>query len=201
MSVSQGQLSEYWPGWLSGLVLAILIVAYFWVTGRMLASSGRITQLIDRWRYGRTADELPASAEELAAAMRAATAEAFGATAIRERSIEPQLVAPRPRSAIGWLGHVAFLVGLALGGRLTNPGAPLTWSLGNGVWDGFVSSQSLPLLLLFAGVLVGFGTRMAGGCTIGHGLCGMSRLQRGSWASGIAFFAAGVMLWLALAGP
>jgi uncharacterized protein len=200
MSVSQGQLSQYWPGWLSGLVLGILIVAYFWVTGRMLASSGRITQLIDRWRHGGTADELPASAEELAAAMRLATTEAFGATAIQERSMQPQLVAWRPPSAITWLGHLAFLVGLGLGGRLANPGAPLRWSLGSGVWDGFVSNEGLPLLLLFAGVLVGFGTRMAGGCTIGHGLCGMSRGQSGSWASGLAFFAAGVMLWLAVAG-
>jgi uncharacterized membrane protein YedE/YeeE len=52
----------------------------------------------------------------------------------------------------------------------------------------------LPYLLLFAGVLVGFGTRMAGGCPIGHGLCGMAQGQAGSWAAGLAFFAAGVGL-------
>jgi uncharacterized membrane protein YedE/YeeE len=48
-------------------------------------------------------------------------------------------------------------------------------------------------VLLGAGVLVGFGTRMAGGCTSGHGLCGVSRLQKGSLLSTVAFFGAGVV--------
>ena len=32
-------------------------------------------------------------------------------------------------------------------------------------------------LVAAAGLLVGFGTRMAGGCTSGHGVCGMARLS------------------------
>ena len=31
--------------------------------------------------------------------------------------------------------------------------------------------------LIFAGLLVGFGTRMGAGCTSGHGICGLSRLS------------------------
>jgi uncharacterized membrane protein YedE/YeeE len=41
------------------------------------------------------------------------------------------------------------------------------------------------------GLLVGFGTRMAGGCTSGHGVCGLSRLSRRSLAAVAAFMAAG----------
>ena len=42
-------------------------------------------------------------------------------------------------------------------------------------------------ILLGGGVLVGFGTRMAGGCTSGHGLSGCSRLQPGSLVATATF--------------
>ena len=33
------------------------------------------------------------------------------------------------------------------------------------------------VVIILAGLLVGFGTRLANGCTSGHGVCGMSRLS------------------------
>lgn len=36
-------------------------------------------------------------------------------------------------------------------------------------------SDRSPLLLIIAGLIVGFGTRMGNGCTSGHGVCGISR--------------------------
>ena len=36
-------------------------------------------------------------------------------------------------------------------------------------------SERSPLLIILAGLLVGFGTRMGNGCTSGHGVCGISR--------------------------
>lgn len=45
---------------------------------------------------------------------------------------------------------------------------------------------SNPVLLIAAGLLVGAGTRMANGCTSGHGVCGISRLSlRGIAATAI----------------
>lgn len=35
-------------------------------------------------------------------------------------------------------------------------------------------------VLILAGLLVGFGTRLGSGCTSGHGICGMSRLSKRS---------------------
>jgi len=52
--------------------------------------------------------------------------------------------------------------------------------------------------LLLGGLCVGFGTRMAGGCTSGHGLCGVSRFQPGSLVATVAFFATGVAVSFAL---
>jgi uncharacterized membrane protein YedE/YeeE len=41
--------------------------------------------------------------------------------------------------------------------------------------------------LLIAGVLVGFGTRLSGGCTSGHGVCGLSRFQARSLVAVLTF--------------
>ena len=44
-----------------------------------------------------------------------------------------------------------------------------------------------------AGLLVGFGTRMGGGCTSGHGVCGLGRLSVRSLVAVIVFMAAGMV--------
>ena len=50
---------------------------------------------------------------------------------------------------------------------------------------------SNPLVIIAAGLLVGFGTRMGSGCTSGHGVCGLSRLSMRSLAATLAFMASG----------
>jgi len=46
-------------------------------------------------------------------------------------------------------------------------------------------------VLVVAGLLVGLGTRYSGGCTSGHGVCGLSRLSGRSLVATMAFMAAG----------
>ena len=54
-----------------------------------------------------------------------------------------------------------------------------------------------PILLILAGLLVGIGTRVANGCTSGHGVCGISRLSpRGIVATIIYIGAGGVTVVL-----
>jgi uncharacterized membrane protein YedE/YeeE len=48
-------------------------------------------------------------------------------------------------------------------------------------------------LLLFAGLLVGFGTRLGGGCTSGHGVCGLSRRSLRSLVATVTFMATGAL--------
>lgn len=55
------------------------------------------------------------------------------------------------------------------------------------------------LILLGAGILVGFGSRYAGGCTSGHAITGLSNLELPSLISVIGFFIGGlVMTWILL---
>ena len=76
---------------------------------------------------------------------------------------------------------LSFLVGLPLGAGL------VAWARG-GLDPEFVSWP----LLVIAGVLVGYGTRMGSGCTSGHGVCGISRLSQRSIVATLTFIAAGI---------
>ncbi len=46
-------------------------------------------------------------------------------------------------------------------------------------------------MLVMAGLLVGFGTRMGSGCTSGHGVCGLGRLSIRSLIATLSFMASG----------
>ncbi len=49
------------------------------------------------------------------------------------------------------------------------------------------------LILLISGLLIGFGTRYAGGCTSGHAITGLSSLQLPSLLAVIGFFVGGII--------
>jgi uncharacterized membrane protein YedE/YeeE len=60
-----------------------------------------------------------------------------------------------------------------------------------------VSAPSLSTnwgLIAAAGLLVGFGTRLGGGCTSGHGICGIARLSPRSIAATIIFMTAAIVV-------
>ena len=72
-----------------------------------------------------------------------------------------------------------FLLGLVIGGGIWWHGFGPTFTPRTGF--------SLPLLVL-AGLLVGFGSRIGNGCTSGHGVCGIGRTSGRSLASTMTFF-------------
>jgi uncharacterized membrane protein YedE/YeeE len=47
--------------------------------------------------------------------------------------------------------------------------------------------------LIIAGLLVGFGTQLASGCTSGHGLCGLPRLSLRSFGAVMIFLSTGII--------
>ena len=85
--------------------------------------------------------------------------------------------------------RLAFIVGLLLAGvgaKLFVPDA-VQFSLQAGYGR-----------LIVAGLLVGFGTQLGGGCTSGHGVCGISRISPRSIVATLLFMAAGVVAVLGL---
>jgi hypothetical protein len=88
----------------------------------------------------------------------------------------------REKGELGWKS--VFLLGLVAGGiglAIFMPEQLAEKSL-----------RPLPLMIL-AGLLVGFGTRFGGGCTSGHGVCGIGRLSLRSILGTITFIAVGAL--------
>lgn len=56
-----------------------------------------------------------------------------------------------------------------------------------------ITVKASPWMLIIAGLLVGFGTRLGSGCTSGHGICGISRLSKRSITATALFMAAGMI--------
>jgi hypothetical protein len=101
------------------------------------------------------------------------------------------IFSPRP-GEVAW--RVAFIAGLLAGGVATFFAAPELFAI---TYD-----RTLPVLAV-AGLLVGLGVRLGGGCTSGHGVCGLSRLSPRSLVATLTFITAGaitVYLWRVLAG-
>jgi uncharacterized membrane protein YedE/YeeE len=97
-------------------------------------------------------------------------------------------------SARQW--RLPMLAGLVLGGvlsALSTGGWSPTWDLG--VFDSVIGlGPGGKMAWMFAGGLfIGFGTRLAGGCTSGHGIFGLSNLEAPSLVSTLSFMAAGVI--------
>ena len=93
--------------------------------------------------------------------------------------------------------RLSILLGLFLGGVLSavlHDGSwTTTWDLG--VFDALIGWGPIgKTLWMFAGgVLIGFGTRLAGGCTSGHGICGIARVSKRSFAATAVFMATAIV--------
>ncbi len=97
-------------------------------------------------------------------------------------------------------GAILFLAGIVAGGlvaALTSGQAPVFVDAAHARFFGAGAGGVAALLV--GGALVGFGTAWAGGCTSGHGLVGVSRLQPGSLVATAAFFGTAVAVSFLLA--
>ena len=96
------------------------------------------------------------------------------------------LVSPT-RTDFAW--RLLFAVGLVIG--------VLAYRFSGGSLQDIEITASLPVVIA-AGLLVGFGTQMGGGCTSGHGVCGIARFSVRSIAATVTFIVtAGVTLTIA----
>ncbi|MCC6736363.1 MAG: YeeE/YedE family protein [Bauldia sp.] len=91
------------------------------------------------------------------------------------------LVPIRSREA-GW--RLAFLIALPVGALL---GAWLGPKLFAEITSGTPSLGLAPIAAVGAGLLVGVGTRLGGGCTSGHGICGLARFSGRSLVAVVTF--------------
>ncbi|MEM9487748.1 MAG: YeeE/YedE thiosulfate transporter family protein [Myxococcota bacterium] len=86
------------------------------------------------------------------------------------------------RGEIAW--RLAFVAGLVAGGSGLARVYPVAFP---------ETIAGSPLLLIAAGLLVGVGTRLGGGCTSGHGVCGTARISPRSIVATLTFIAVGAL--------
>jgi len=87
----------------------------------------------------------------------------------------------KPRTASLW--QLAFILGLISSGIIMHQFvAPINLQI-----------ESSKTLLVVAGLLVGFGTRLGNGCTSGHGVCGLSLFSYRSLVATVTFIGCGML--------
>lgn len=205
---------DYWPWWAGALALAAVTLLYTVGTGRSFGISGAWDRVL-HWRQEAEVERIDARFADDAAlqeALVAATAQQFGAqqfdvdaravdAAVRDpRGEEPPAAATRPAPLVA---HAALLVSVFVGGlvaAVASGGFAVRTDMGE-AFDRIVTGNPITMILvLFAGgVLVGFGTRLAGGCSSGHGLSGCGRLSPPGLLATAVFFgtaaAVSFLLW------
>ena len=84
------------------------------------------------------------------------------------------------------VSNTLFLIGLVVGPliiyNIVLPNNPIAFEITHSY-----------LLIIPGGFLVGFGTRLGGGCTSGHGICGIGRLSLNSMLATVIFVVAGML--------
>jgi hypothetical protein len=203
-------MSEYWSWWMGALALGGLTIGVFLATGRPLGVSGswaRLSAIGEERERAKQEATLKASMKQAPqetddALMKATIAEFGEEVAAKimagEAATAVPVAKPAPASErTPWTAHAVFLITLLLGGyaaaMLTGGFEPslvvdadYATYFGDG-WTGFT-------FLALGGILVGFGTQMAGGCTSGHGLSGCSRLVPASIYATVMFFGTAVAI-------
>ncbi len=199
-------MREYWPWWAGALGLGVCVVAYSVLVGKRLGASGVWDRVLN-WRSEMEAERADAVLDDAAAfeaALAAETAAAFGGSDHRgavatlaspadERgpAAAPVEIEKRLPLSTQWLLLVSILAGGVLAAVVSGR---FEWHTDMGpAFSAVVADGWLMWPVLFVGgLLVGIGTRMAGGCSTGHGLSGCSRLQPVSLVATATFFASAV---------
>lgn len=196
--------------------LALLTLGSFFILRRPLGVSGSWARVV-LWHQDQEIREAEAPFQErptmLMDAMMQATIEEFGRDLV-EQAIEKRrgekvdlvdsaaaIRAITLPTREPWTSHLAFLVMLAVGGALsTYLRGDFTpeFNLGELHQQYFGSGFSYIITLLMGGAMVGFGTQLAGGCTSGHGLSGVSRLVPASIIATGFFFGTAVFVSMLL---
>lgn len=169
----------YWNPHLAGALLGLVLLAAFLLTGHGLGASGALARLL-------------AAAEDLVAPGHVDRTRALATYAGGDRNP---------------LGHWLLwtVLGALLGGFASGLSAGrLRVEVRKGP---AIGTRTRMLMAVLGGILVGYGARLARGCTSGQALSGGAVLAAGSWAFMFAVFAGGYLLawpvrrlWLPVAG-
>lgn len=202
---------EYWSWWEGALALGFFAIFFSLLTGKSLGVSGSwlsIARRKDDAILKASAKVLEGDQDQVKDDLMAMTMAEFGDDALSgapqrregEADAEPKSVAgPKSKQDFTpWTVHAIFLASMFLGSYIavmTTTGE-FTVSVELSALHAkiFENQGEAWLALLIGGMMVGFGTQMAGGCTSGHGISGCSQLVPASLLSTVVFFGSATAL-------
>jgi uncharacterized membrane protein YedE/YeeE len=157
----------YWSGWVGGIAIGLYAIFQFYLTSKPLGVSSAFTD----------------------------TCSLFSRLSFFQKNKEDNQQGKGAR--MSW--RIWFLLGIPLGGlvaALTSPG-PWVPSLSLGeLYDSVLPQTPIfrMITLIFGGTMIGYGSRMAGGCTSGHSIAGLGLLNWPSLVASIGFFTGGIIM-------
>ncbi|GAB2831250.1 hypothetical protein GCM10027176_39480 [Actinoallomurus bryophytorum] len=205
---------NYWPWWAGAIGLALVTINYTLTTDKPFGVSSAWDRVL-HWRAERRIERLETEFTDeraLVDALAAATAEHFGplpeAPAPRTAYADAPAPAGAPpaetsasntsRRSTPVVAQAALLLSILVGGwvaAVTAGRFKVRFDMGDGFRQIVTADRATMFGVLFlGGVLVGFGTRLAGGCSSGHGLSGCGRLQPVSIVATAVFFGTAVLV-------
>lgn len=170
---------EIWPWYVSGPAVGLFVLAFLFFKNRSLGASSTYQAVIEAAQGKGDPQNLDWG----------------GKSSRADLPVDPRDPSPRWRL---W-----FLLGLFIGGVFGFLGHGA--GTGTAELPGFTEFFKLGIsgqlgVLFFGGILIGFGTRMSGGCTSGHAITGISNLQKPSFFATCVFFAVGMAFSFGLRG-
>lgn len=198
-------MSAYWPWWAGAVALALVTIGYTVLSDRSLGVSSAWERVL-HWHEERESERLDArlgDEDALQEALASATRQEFGTLAVAPPltggAPDPGPAPPRPAPLVT---QAALLVSVFVGGlaaALASGRFEVRADMGEAFGRIVTDNPITMVVVLFAGgVLVGFGTRLAGGCSSGHGLSGCGRLRPVSIVATAVFFGTAVAVSLLL---
>lgn len=199
---------SYWPWWAGAIGLALVTVNYTLTTDKSFGVSSAWDRVL-HWRAERRIEQMEAEFTDeraLVDALSAATAEHFGTLPEAPAHDPAHDVAPPAaesapianRRSVPVAAQAALLISVFVGGwvaAVTSGRFKLRGDMGEGFRQIVTADRPTMFAVLFVGgILVGFGTRLAGGCSSGHGLSGCGRLQPVSIVATAVFFGTAVLV-------
>ncbi|HEX6498070.1 MAG TPA: YeeE/YedE thiosulfate transporter family protein [Micromonosporaceae bacterium] len=216
-------MSNYWPWWLGAIGLAAVTINYTITTDRSFGVSSAWDRVV-HWRRERRFERMEEQVVDnhaLAAALAAATVEQFGPQPVGARPhasapsfascgdeppypVDPEPTAGGSSATVSTLrqapliSQAALLLSIFVGGwvaAVTSGRFKIRLDMGE-AFSSIVTGNRLHMVgvLFLGGILVGFGTRLAGGCSSGHGLSGCGRLRPVSLVATAVFFGTAVVV-------
>ena len=119
----------------------------------------------------------------------------------QQKAGDEKQAAPAATKRVHWTVHLVFLLALIAGGVIgatIRGGISIQMDMGSVHTELFGQGFAVLMTLFVGGALVGFGTQLAGGCTSGHGLSGVSRLVPASLIAAASFFGAAIVFSMAI---